>query len=93
MYGAPQSGEMTLTVLNTGDKSTTAWIMKGLQGDQAGGRTTAKLIYKDTTNATVLTMEFSDVLVSSIDYGSLTAGESSAIQMTIGLSFIDMKTT
>jgi phage tail-like protein len=93
MYGAPQSGEMTLTVLNTGDKSTTAWIMKGLAGDQAGGRKTAKLIYKDTTGATVLTMEFSDVLVSSIDYGSLTAGESSAIQMTIGLSFIDMKTT
>ena len=84
---------MSLTVLNTGDKAVTGWIMKGLQGDQAGGRKTAKLVYKDTTGATVLTMEFSDVLVSSIDYGSLTAGESAAIQMTIGLSFVDMKTT
>ena len=93
MYGPPQSGEMSLTVLNTGDKSVTAWIMKGIQGDQAGGRKTAKLIYKDTTGATVLTMEFGDVLVSSIDYGSLTAGESSAIQMTIGLSFVTMTTT
>jgi hypothetical protein len=38
-------------------------------------------------------MEFTEVLVSSIDYGSLSAGEPSAIQMTISLSFVDMTTS
>lgn len=93
MYGPNQSGEMSISVLNTGDKAVTGWIMSGLGGDQASARKTAKLLYKDTTGSTVLTMEFTDVLVSSIDYGSLSAGEASAIQMTINLSFVDMTTT
>jgi len=93
MYGPAQSGEMSISVLNTGDQAVTGWIMAGLSGDQSSARKTAKLVYKDATGAAVLTMEFSDVLVSSIDYGSLTAGEASAIQMTISLSFVEMKTS
>jgi len=93
MYGPNQSGEMSISVLNTGDQAVTGWIMSGLGGDQASARKTAKLLYKDTTGSTVLTMEFTEVLVSSIDYGSLSAGEASAIQMTINLSFVDMTTT
>ena len=93
MYGPNQSGEMSISVLNTGDQAVTGWIMSGLGGDQASARKTAKLLYKDTTGSTVLTMEFTDVLVSSIDYGSLSAGEANAIQMTINLSFVDMTTT
>ena len=69
MYGPPV-GEMSISVLNTGDQAVTRWIMSGLGGDQASARKTAKLLYKDTTGSTVLTMEFTDVLVSSIDYGS-----------------------
>ncbi len=42
---------------------------------------------------TVLSDGVHRVLVSSIDYGSLSAGEASAIQMTINLSFVDMTTT
>ena len=80
-------------MLNTGDKAVTGWIMQGIGGDQASARKTAKLLYKDTTGSTVLTMEFTDVLVSGIDYGSLSAGEASAIQMTINLSFVDMTTS
>ena len=93
MYGPNQSGELSISVLNTGDSAVTQWIMQGLAGDQSSGRKTGKLVYKDTTGAPVLTMEFSDMLVSSIDYGSLTAGEASAIQMTINLSFVDMTTS
>lgn len=93
MYGPPLAGEMSISVLNTGDKAVTGWITKGLEGDQAGGRKTAKLIYKDTKGQAVITHEFSDVLISNIDYGSVTAGEATAIQMTINLSFIDMKTS
>jgi hypothetical protein len=36
-------------------------------------------------------MEFGQVLVSEVDYGNTTAGEPSAIQMTISLSFVELK--
>ena len=38
MYGPNQSGEMSISVLNTGDQAVTGWIMSGLGGDQASGR-------------------------------------------------------
>ena len=50
MYGMAQSGEMSITVLNTGDSSVTSWIMDGLSGNQTSGRKSAKLVYKDTTH-------------------------------------------
>lgn len=90
MYGIQQSGELTLTVLNVGDASVTQWIMTGLSGDQTSGRKSAKLIYKDTTGAPITTMEFGSVLISEVDYGNTTAGEPTAIQMTITLSFVEM---
>lgn len=90
MYGQAQSGEMSITVLNTGDSSVTSWIMEGLAGNQTSGRKSAKLVYKDTMGATITTMEFGSVLVSEVDYGNTTAGEPSAIQMTIMLSFVEL---
>ncbi|MDP4805349.1 MAG: phage tail protein [Candidatus Nanopelagicales bacterium] len=90
MYGMQQSGELQLTVLNVGDPSVTQWIMSGLSGDQSSGRKSAKLIYKDTTGSPITTMEFGSVLISEVDYGNTTAGEPSAIQMTITLSFVEM---
>ena len=90
MYGMTVSGEITLTVLNTGDSAVTQWIMSGLSGDQTTGRKSAKLIYKDTPGAPITTMEFGSVLIAEVDYGNTTAGEPSAIQMTITLSFVEM---
>ena len=90
MLGPTQSGTLTLTVLNTGDANVSAWLLQGINGDFAGARKTGTLIYKDTTGATVLTMTFSNIMVTSVTYGDVKAGEPSAISMVISLTFTDL---
>ena len=90
MLGPTQSGTMTLTVLNTGDANVSTWLLQGINGDFAGARKTGTLIYKDTTGATVLTMTFSNIMVTSVTYGDVKAGEPSAISMVISLTFTDL---
>jgi hypothetical protein len=38
-----------------------------------------------------MTIEFSELMVTSVSYGAVTAGQSSAISMTIALTFSEMK--
>lgn len=91
MLGPRQSGVANITVLATGDPSVTAWFMTGLTGDFKGARKTGTLIYKDTYGTPVLNIEFSELMVTSVSYGSVTAGSSSAISMTIALTFSELK--
>jgi len=91
MLGPRQSGNMNITVLSTGDPAVTAWFMTGLTGDFKGARKTGSLIYKDTYGTPVMTIEFSELMVTSVSYGAVTAGQSSAISMTIALTFSEMK--
>lgn len=90
MLGPTQSGTLTLTVLNTGDQNVTQWLLQGINGDFKGARKTGTLVYKDTTGATVLTMTFTNVMVTNITYGDVKAGEPSAINMVISMTFTDM---
>ena len=90
MLGPTQSGTLTLTVLNTGDQNVTQWLLQGINGDFKGARKTGTLVYKDTTAATVLTMTFTNVMVTNITYGDVKAGEPSAINMVISMTFTDM---
>ena len=91
MLGPRQSGTLSVTVLSTGDPSVTAWFMTGLAGDFKGARKTGSLIYKDTYGTPVMTIEFSELMVTGISYGALSAGQSAAISMTINMSFTEMK--
>jgi len=90
MLGPTQSGTLTLTVLNTGDQNVTQWLLQGINGDFKGARKTGTLVYKDTTGATVLTMTFTNVMVTNITYGDVKAGEPSSINMVISMTFTDM---
>jgi len=91
MLGPRQSGTLNVTVLSTGDPAVVAWFMSGLTGDFKGARKTGSLIYKDTYGTPVMTIEFSELMVTSVSYGAVTAGQSSAISMTIALTFSEMK--
>jgi phage tail-like protein len=91
MLGPRQSGTLNITVLSTGDPAVTAWFMTGLTGDFKGARKTGSLIYKDTYGTPVMTIEFSELMATSVSYGAVTAGQSSAISMTIALTFSEMK--
>ena len=93
MLGPNQSGTVTLTILNTGDASVTKWLLQGINGDFAGARKTGKLVYKDTTGSPVLTMEFTNVMVTGITYGDLKAGDASAISMKITMTFTDLSSS
>ena len=91
MLGPRQSGTLNVTVLSTGDPAVVAWFMSGLTGDFKGARKTGSLIYKDTYGTPVMTIEFSELMATSVSYGAVTAGQSSAISMTIALTFSEMK--
>ena len=90
MLGPTQSGTLTLTVLNTGDKNVSQWLIQGINGDFKGARKTGTLVYKDTTGTTVLTMTFTNVMVTNVSYGDVKAGEPTAINMVITMTFTDM---
>ena len=91
MLGPRQSGTLNVTVLSTGDPAVVAWFMSGLTGDFKGARKTGSLIYKDTYGTPVMTIEFSELMVTSVSYGAVSAGQSAAISMTIALTFSEMK--
>jgi phage tail-like protein len=91
MLGPRQSGQLTVTVLSTGDPSVTQWFMTGLSGDFKGARKTGTLIYKDTYGSPVQTIEFTNLMLTGVSYGALKAGESSGINMTISMAFTEMK--
>lgn len=91
MLGPRQSGTLSVTVLSTGDPSVTAWFMTGLTGDFKGARKTGSLIYKDTVGSPVMSIEFSELMVTGVSYGAVSAGQSSAISMTISMTFTEMK--
>lgn len=91
MLGPRQSGSLSVTVLSTGDPAVTQWFMTGLGGDFKGARKTGTLIYKDTYGAPVQTVEFSNLMVTGVSYGALKAGESSGINLTLSMTFTEMK--
>ena len=93
MLGPNQSGTLTLTILNTGDPSVTKWLLQGINGDFAGARKTGKLTYNDTTGKSVLTMEFTNVMVTGITYGDLKAGDPTAISMKITMTFTELSSS
>lgn len=93
MLGPRQSGTIQVTVLATGDGGLTKWFLSGLEGDFKGARKTGKLVYKDTYGTPVRTIEFTGVLVTSVTYGSLKAGEAAGINITITMSFTEMITS
>lgn len=90
MLGPRQSGSVSVTVLSTGDPSVTQWFITGLGGDFKGARKTGTLIYKDTYGTPLQTIEFTNLLVNSVSYGSLKAGEASGVTMTISMTFTEM---
>lgn len=90
MLGPRQSGSVTVTVLSTGDPAVTQWFVTGLGGDFKGARKTGTLIYKDTYGRPVQTVEFTNLLVNAVSYGSLKAGEASGVTMTISMTFTEM---
>ncbi len=90
MLGPRQSGTLSVTVLATGDTSVTKWFLDGLKGDFKGARKTGKLVYKDTYGAPVRTIEFTNVMVTSVSYGALKAGEASGVNITINMTFTEM---
>jgi hypothetical protein len=65
--------------------------MTGLGGDFKGARKTGTLIYKDTYGAPVQTVEFTNLMVTGVSYGALKAGESSGINLTLSMTFTEMK--
>lgn len=93
LVGPQQSGKMTLRVLNTGAPSVTQWLMDGIKGNLQSARKTGKLVYRDTMGNPILTQEFQNVVVHSIDYGSVKAGGAEALHMNIALSFTEMTTS
>lgn len=90
MLGPRQSGTLSVTVLATGDDGVTKWFLDGLKGDFKGARKTGKLVYKDTYGAPVRTIEFTNVMVTSVSYGALKAGEASGVNITINMTFTEM---
>ena len=92
MLGPRQSGTLQVTVLATGDPAVTKWFMAGLEGDFKGARKTGKLVYKDTYGTPVRTIEFVNLMVTTVSYGQLKAGEASGINMTISMTFSEMTT-
>jgi len=90
MLGPRQSGALQVTVLATGDGGITKWFLDGLQGDFKGARKTGKLVYKDTYGTPVRTIEFTNLMVTSVSYGALKAGEATGINITISMSFTEM---
>jgi hypothetical protein len=91
MLGPRQSGQLTVTVLSTGDPSVTQWFLTGLSGDFKGARKTGTLVYKDTMGVPRQTIEFTNLMLTGVSYGALKAGESAGISMTISMAFTEMK--
>ena len=92
MLGPRQSGQLQVTVLATGDSTLTKWLLGGIAGDFKGARKTGKLVYKDTMSMPVRTMEFSEIMITSVAYGAVKAGEPTGINMTISMGFTEMTT-
>jgi hypothetical protein len=57
-----------------------------------GARKTGKLVYKDTYGTPVRTIEFTSLMVTSVSYGALKAGEAPGINITISMTFTEMTT-
>jgi phage tail-like protein len=93
MLGPRQSGSLQLSVLSTGDSGVTQWLMQGIKGDSSGARKTGKLVYRDTTGAAVLTQEFSNLVVTEVNYGNVQAGGAEPINLTITMAFTEMETS
>ena len=90
MLGPNQTGTLSLTILNTGDPTVYSWLMTGINGDFKTARKTGVLTYKDTTGSTVLTINFSDVMLTGVTFGDLKAGGAEAINMKIDMTFTEL---
>ncbi|MFM7146623.1 MAG: hypothetical protein ACKOW5_09845, partial [Actinomycetales bacterium] len=90
MLGPRQSGQLQVTCLANGDPAVTSWFLQGRSGDFKGARKTASLVYKDGMGTPVQTIEFTDVLVNSLSYGAVKAGEVGSMTYTLSMTFTEM---
>ncbi|MCU1693857.1 MAG: hypothetical protein JWM64_2948 [Frankiales bacterium] len=76
MPGRPKPGEVTVTRGLTDSKTMSDWLSTVVKGDLKGSRKTASVELLDYTGTTILTYNFTNCWVRSIEVNSLKAGAS-----------------
>jgi phage tail-like protein len=74
LMGRPKAGEITVTRGLTDSKTILDWLKKVMQGDVAGARKTASVQLLDYQGAVLMTYNFANCWVRSVEVNSLNAG-------------------
>ena len=74
LIGRPKAGEITITRGLTESRTVTDWLKMVAQGDVAGARKTVSVALFDDAGAPIMTYEFANCWVRSVEVSSLKAG-------------------
>lgn len=87
LIGRPKPGMLTITRGLTDSKTITDWLKKVMEGDVAGARKTASVEITDYKGATLKTLNFVNVWVTSVEVSTLKAGATETATEKFTISF------